>query len=94
MAAVVRILNLLGNDSRREEYIEYYRMISSKPVTATRGGRAEEGRNMAKECINRNGIRYVRLVSDSRSKGLITVSDMIRYLDLKTKHFEELNATI
>ena len=94
MAAAVRILNLLGNDSRREEYIEYYRMISSKPVTATRGGRAEEGRNMAKECINRNGIRYVRLVSDSRSKGLITVSDMIRYLDLKTKHFEELNATI
>ena len=49
---------------------------------------------MAKECINRNGIRYVRLVSDSRSRDLITVSDMIKYLDLKTKHFGKLNALI
>ena len=94
MAAAVRILNLLDKGSRREEYIKYYRMISSKSVTATRGGRGEEGRNMAKECINRNGRRYVRLVSDSRSKDLITVSDMIEYLDLKTKYFEKLYALI
>ena len=93
-AAAVRILNLLGKDPRREEYIKYYRMISSKPVTATSGGSGEEGRNMAKECINRNGIRYVRLVFDSRSRDLITVSDMIKYLDLKTKHFGKLNALI
>ena len=94
MAAAVRIVNLLGKDPRREEYAEYYRMISSRRAAAAGGGSGEEGRNMARECINRNGMRYVRLVSDSRSKDLITVSDMIRYLDLKTKHFEKLHALI
>ena len=94
MPAIISIWSLPDKGTLKEEYIEHHRMISSKPVTATSGGSDEEGRNMAKECINRNGMRYVRLVSDSRSKDLITVSDMIRYLDLKTKHFEKLNALI
>ena len=92
MAAVVRILNLLGRDPRRKEYLEYYSMIASKPVTTTSGGGG--GRDMAKECINRNGMRYVKLVSDSRSRDLITTGDMIRYLDLKTKYFEKLDTLI
>ena len=46
---------------------------------------------MAKECVTRNGMRYVKMVSDSREKGLINTTDMIKYLDLKTKHFEKLD---
>ena len=90
-AAVVRILNLLGKDWRRGGYFEYYKMITSKPVAKTDGGGGGGGRDMAKECVNHNGLRYVRLVSDSREQGLITTNDMIRYLDLKTKHFEKLD---
>ena len=47
---------------------------------------------MARECLNRNGRRYVRLVFDSKSRGLITTSEMTKYLSLKTKHFEKLSA--
>ena len=89
-ATVVRILNLLGKDPRRKGYFEYYKMISSKPISEAGGGGGEGGRDMAKECVTRNGMRYVKMVSDSREKGLITTADMIQYLDLKTKHFEKL----
>lgn len=91
MAAVVRILNLLGKVPRREGYFEYYKMISSKTTTETGGGGSKGGRNMAKECVTRNGMRYVKMVSDSREKGLITTTDMIKYLGLKTKHFGKLD---
>ena len=88
-AAVVRILNLLGKDTRREGYLEFYKTITSKPIAETGGG--GNGRDVAKECVTRNGMRYVRMVSDSREKGLITTTDMIKYLNLKTKHFERLD---
>lgn len=94
MAAVVRILNLLGKDQHRDSYLEYYKTISSKPAPKTGGGGNSDGRDMAKECVNHNGIRYVRLVSDSRNQGLITTNGMSRYLDLKTKYFERLNGLI
>ena len=87
-AAVVRILNLLGRDPRREVYLEFYKVISSKPAIETGGD--GDGRDMAKECVARNGMRYVRMVSDSVEKGLITPADMIKYLNLKTKHFQRL----
>ena len=92
-AAVVRILNLLGKDQHREGYLEYYKMISSKPAPKPGGGGGGGG-DMAQECVNRNGMRYVRLVSDSRTRGMITTNDMIRYLNLKTKHFEDLDKLI
>lgn len=92
-AVVVRILNLLGKDQRRDGYLEYYKMTSSKPAPKTGGG-SGGGRDMAKECVNRNGMRYVRLVSDSRTRDIITTNDMIRYLDLKTKHFKKLDELI
>ena len=90
---VVRILNLLGKDPRWEGYFEYYKTVSSKPIAETGGGGGGGGRDMAKECVTRNGARYVRLVSESREKGLITTAYMIKYLDLKTKHFERLEIT-
>lgn len=94
MAATVRILNLLDEGSHKGKYIKYYNTISSKPVTTSRGGGGSEGRDMAKECIRRNGMRYVRLVSDSRHRDLITIRDMIKYLGLKTKYFEKLDTLI
>lgn len=94
-AAVVRILNLLGNDPRRNRYHKYYAKIMAKPIKVSNGGPpSKDGRNMAKECINRNGKRYVQIVSDSRERNLINTSDMIKYLGLKTKHFEELHSLI
>ena len=71
--------------------MEYYNAIASKPA-AKRGGGGAGGRDMARECLNRNGRRYVRLVFDSKSRGLITTSEMTKYLSLKTKHFEKLSA--
>ena len=93
-ATTVRILNLLGSGTRRKEYVKYNETLRTAFTEKTGGGGGSEGRNMAKECINRNGMRYVRLVADSRGKGLITTNDMIRYLDLNTKHFEKLEGMI
>ena len=93
-ATVVRILNLLGNDSRKSEYMEYYREIVSEPILPKKRGGGKGDRNLVKECIDHNGTRYVRLVVDSKRRDLITIVDMIKYLDLKTKHFEKLHAQI
>ena len=93
-AITVRILNLLGSETRRKEYAKYNETLRTTFTEKTGSGGGSKGRNMAKECINRNGIRYVRLVADSRDKGLITTNDMIKYLDLSTKHFEKLEGMI
>ena len=90
-AAAMRMFDLLDKDPRRKEYIGYYEEISSKHPKAGGGGRESD---MAKRCINRNGSRYVWLVTDSRDRNLITINDMIRHLDLKTKHFEALGAQV
>ena len=94
MSTVVRILDLLGDDPRRQKYREFYETMLRKPVVKTGGGGSGDGRDMIKECIIHNGTRYIRLVVDSRAKDLITTNDMVQYLDLKTKYFEELEATI
>ena len=93
-AAVIRIINLLGNDHRRKKYIKCYTEIASRPISVASRGGGGDGRNMAKECVNRNGKKYVRIVSDSRERDLINTSDMIKYLSLKTKYFERLNLWI
>lgn len=90
-AIAVRMWNLLDAGPHRDGYMEYYNAIASKPA-AKRGGGGAGGRDMARECLNRNGRRYVRLVFDSKSRGLITTSEMTKYLSLKTKHFEKLSA--
>ena len=92
-ATVVRILNLIGDDSRKKDYFDYYRTLVSKPIPKPSGG-GGSGRDMASECINKHGRWYARLVSDSRDRGLITARDMTRYLDLQTKHFENLEGLI
>lgn len=91
-ATTVRILNLLGSETRLKEYAKYNEMLRTTDKTNYECGNKD--RNMAKKCINRNGIRYVRLIADSREKGLITTHDMIKYLDLNIKHFEKLGGMI
>ena len=92
-AVVVRILNLLDDDSLKKEYLEqYHNMAKSATKTIRRGGQG--GRDMPKECVNRYGRRYVKLVFDSEKKGLITTHDMLEYLDLKLKHFEKVEALV
>lgn len=89
-AVVVRILNLLDEGPHKAEYLKYYQDILSKTTAKLGVG----GRDMAQECVNRYGKRYVRLVSDSEERGLITTHNMSEYLDLKIKHFERLGALI
>ena len=88
-ATVVRILNLTGQNSQKQAYLEHYNEIISKPVPKTGGG-GGSGRDMAQECLNRYGMPYVRLVFDSKNRDLITIDDMVKYLNLKTKYFEDL----
>ena len=90
-AAAVRILNLLGGDPLWKDYYEYHKSLQTISIGTIGGG---GGRDMAQECITHNGMRYVRLVSDSRKRDLITTHDMVMYLDLKTKHFENLEGMI
>ena len=94
MAIVIRICNLLDAGTRRDKYIEYHDAIASKPAKERGGWGGAGGRNLAKECVNRNGQRYVKLVLDSENEGLITTSEMIRCLNLKVKHLEKLGAYV
>ncbi len=91
-ATIVRILNLLDGDPRWVEYKKHYKTNPPVPTTKRHGGGGK--RNMAKECTSHNGRRYVRLVSDSRKRDLITINDMVMYLDLNIKHFEKLEGMI
>ena len=93
-ATTVRILNLLGSGTRHKEYTKYNKTLQTTFTAQTGGSGRSKGRNMVKECINHNGVRYVRLVVDSRDKGLVTTYDMVRYLDLNTKYFEKLECMI
>ena len=93
MAITMRIWNLLDPSLYRDTYMKYYKAIASKPVLK-HGGGGTGGRDIAKECINHNGLRYVRLVVDSENRGLIPTSEMIKYLNLKIKYFEKLGAYI
>lgn len=93
-ATVVRILNLIEDSSLKKVYLNHYEVILSKPPPKPGGGGGDGGRNMAQECINKNGRLYTKLVSSSKSRNLITVNDMVRYLRLNTKHFETLEGLI
>ena len=92
-AIVVRILNLLDKDPRKAEYLKCYQDLSSK-TTAKPSGGGGGGRDMAQECVNHYGKRYVRLVSDSEERRLITTHNMTEYLDLNIKYFERLGGLI
>lgn len=92
MAIAIRICNLLGAGPHRDKYKTYYDTITSNPTITHSGGGGGGGRDLVRECINRNGLRYVRLVFDSENKGLITTNEMLKYLSLKTKHIEKLGA--
>ena len=92
-ATIVRILNLSANKSYKKMYLEYYDKIiwesPSKPKK--KGGGAI---SQADKCISQKGKKYVRLVSDSKNKQLITTNSMISYLNLKVKYFDKLQSKI
>ncbi len=92
-ATIVRILNLSANQSYKEMYLEYYdKILWEAPVKPKKkeGGAISQ----ADKCISQKGRKYVRLVSDSKNKQLITVNSMISYLNLKIKHFDKLQSKI
>ncbi len=55
------------------------------------GGR---GRDMARECIGKNGARFVSLVLEAHRRDRITYSDVADYLGVRTKHFGEIEQLI
>ena len=90
-AVTVRILNLITDQSAKKKYLEYYNEIIQKPSTETK---SKSPGNQIDKCLGQKGRKYVKLVSDSKNKQLITINSMINYLDLKVKHFEGLEAKI
>jgi len=92
-ATIVRILNLSANPSYKKMYLEYYDKIlwESPPKPKKKGGAPI---SQADKCISQKGRKYVRLVSDSKNKQLITTNSMISYLNLKIKHFDKLQSKI
>lgn len=92
-ATIVRILNLSANPSYKKMYLEYYDKIiwESPTKPKKKGGGAI---SQADKCISQKGKKYVRLVSDSKNKQLITTNSMISYLNLKIKHFDKLQSKI
>jgi len=45
---------------------------------------------MAKECIGKNGRRFVSLVLEAQRRDRVTHSDVADYLGVRTKHFPEI----
>lgn len=52
--------------------------------------RGRRGRNMARECIRKNGPSFVSLVLEAQRSDRITHSDVADYLGVRTKHFGEI----
>jgi len=93
-AVVVRILNLLRDQSYKDAYLPYYDKIIFEPTEKPKKKKSGGALPQADKCLNQKGRKYVRLVSNSRSEKLITSNNMISYLDLKIKHFDKLNSKL
>lgn len=92
-ATIVRILNLSTKQSYKKMYLDYYdKIIWESPTKPKKKGGAAV--SQADKCISQKGRKYVRLVSDSKNKQLITTNSMISYLNLKIKHFDKLQSKI
>ena len=96
-AVVVRILNLLKDQSYKDAYLTYYDKIISEPTEKPKKKEKKSsggGLPQVDKCINQKGKKYIKLVSDSKNRKLITSNNMISYLDLKIKHFDKLKSKI
>ena len=49
---------------------------------------------LVQQCINLNGMAYIKLVSDSKDRGLITAFDMAEYLNLQVEYFNDLEKIV
>ena len=85
---ILRRLQILNRISLRE-YRELFELFQrqEKKFAKSRGGPA-----MSVRCVAQRGRRYVSMVFDSMSKGVITLRDASSYLGVKTKYFREVAA--
>ena len=92
-AAIVRILNLSASQSYRKIYLEYYDKILWESISKPDKKR-DVFASPVDKCLSQNGLKYIRLVSDSKNKRLITTYSMIRYLNLNLKYLDDLESKI
>ncbi len=93
-ATIVRILNLTPDQSYKDMYLEYYDKIIWEPSTKPSSKKGGGAVSQVDKCLSQKGRKYVKLVSDSKNKQLITTNSMISYLNLKIKHFDKLQSKI
>lgn len=93
-AVIVRILNLSKNQTYKEKYLEYYDKVIYDSMLKSKAKKGGGGVSQVDKCLSQKGKKFVKLVSESRNKRLITSNEMISYLNLKTKHFDKLQAKI
>ncbi len=76
---------------RRAVYARWREEQEAKEWPQRRGGFR---RDMAKECIRKNGASFVSLVLQAQRRDRITHSDVADYLGVKTKHFGEIEQLV
>ena len=67
-------------------FLEIFKQVDTNEKT--------DEQTLVQQCINLNGMAYIRLVSDSRDRGLITAFDMAEYLNLPVEHFNDLEKIV
>ena len=93
-AVIVRILNLSKNQTYKEKYLRYYDKIIYNSFLKSKGKKGGGGVSQVDICLSQKGKKFVKLVSESHNKQMITSNEMISYLNLKIKHFDKLQAKI
>ena len=70
------------------DYEEILDKYTKKDYSKTKSGGA--GVTAEKKCLNELGVSFVSLVADNIDKKIITYSDALDYLSIKSKNFEKL----
>ena len=84
LAMAVRIAAILGEHDAKK-YLDYCYGLPHAGISG--GGLASP----ADKCVNRCGKRFAGMVLELGERRLITSADMIRYLGLKSKHFDDVS---
>ena len=95
IAALVRIMEMLGGDSVKTKYSRCYNHLKRGAATVkniAKDSDASGGPSQATLCLTRKGRKYARLVFDAEESGIITTSTALGHLNIKIKHLDEVMA--
>lgn len=84
---ILKRLEELGRISFKQYQVWYQQMRKEERPTRSFGRSTRASR-----CVSEKGKRYVSIVFEAKTKGLISFGEMPKYLGLKTKYFNEVTA--